>query len=423
MSVTAIPTAPPAPTTSATVTRVCAGVDWATDDHAVCVIGPDGQVLHRFSVRHDAAGLRAMTRRLLVAGVTDVGIERPDGPVVEALLQAEITVLVIAPAQVKNLRSRYGSAGNKDDRFDAYVLADTVRTDHRRLRPLVRDTDASTALRTTVRARRDLVAHRVAAANQLRAHLQLVFPGAVGLFRDIDSAISLTFLARFTTQDQADWLSPKRLGAWLRAVGYSGRGTPEALHARLAGATRGATGDHALTHAGTTTAYLAVLNTLNTQIEALATRIGEQLALHPDGHLFTALPRAGTVRAARLLAEIGDARGRFPTPDSLACLAGVAPSTRQSGKVRSVSFRWGADKQLRDALTDFAGDSRHANPWAADLYDRARSRGHDHPHAVRILARAWVHVIWACWQTHTPYDPAHHGALQRLLNQDQTTAA
>jgi transposase len=121
------------------------------------------------------------------------------------------------------------------------------------------------------------------------------------------------------------------------------------------------------------------------------------------------------VRAARLLSEIGDARGRFPTPESLACLAGVAPSTRQSGKMKIVSFRWGADKQLRDALCDFAGDSRHASPWAAKLYTDAIARGHDHPHAVRIVARAWVPIIWRCWRDHVPYDPAKHRALQNLL--------
>ena len=103
------------------------------------------------------------------------------------------------------------------------------------------------------------------------------------------------------------------------------------------------------------------------------------------------------------------------TADSLACLAGVAPSTRQSGKVKAVTFRWGANKQLRDALCDFAGDSRHANPWAADLYDRAIERGHDHPHAVRILGRAWAHVIWACWDDNLSYDPTQHHALQRVL--------
>jgi transposase len=342
---------------------------------------------------------------------------------VDTLLEAGLTVFVIPPGQVKNLRSRYGSAGNKDDRFDAYVLADAVRTDARRLRPMERDSDQTTALRSAVRARRDLVGHRVAAANQLRAHLQIVFPGATELFRDIDSEITLAFLGRFTTQEQADWLSPKRLAAWLRSVAYSGRSDPAVLHGRLLAAPRGKAGMHASALAGVTVALVAVLRALNAQIKALADSIAAQLAAHPDAVIFQSLPRSGTVRAARLLAEIGDARGRFPTRDSLTCLAGVAPSTRQSGKAKAVTFRWGADKQLRDALCDFAGDSRHASPWAADLYDKAIARGCDHPHAVRILARAWAHVIWRCWQNHAPYDPAAHNSLQTLLRQQQPTAA
>ena len=404
-------------------TRVTAGVDWAKDDHAVCVVGAEGEALQRFMIKHDRPGLKDMVRRLLRAGVTEVGIERPDGTVVDALLQAGLVVLVIPPVQVKNLRSRYGSAGNKDDRFDAYVLADVVRTDRRRLRPLERDTAATTALRTTVRARRDLVAHRVAAANQLRAHLQIVFPAAAGLFAGMDSEISLTFLDRFASQEQADWLSPKRLASWLSSVGYSGRTDPDLLHARITAAPRGTTGPDAATHAVITAAYVAVLRTLKAQIAQLAGKIAEQLAVHPDAAIFTSLPRSGCVRAARLLAEIGDARGRFPTQDSLACLAGVAPSTRQSGKVKAVTFRWGANTQLRDALCDFAGDSRRDNIWAADLYAKAIARGHDHPHAVRILGRAWAHIIWRCWQTNTPYNPADHGALQTILNQDQKAAA
>jgi hypothetical protein len=95
-------------------------------------------------------------------------------------------------------------------------------------------------------------------------------------------------------------------------------------------------------------------------------------------------------------------------------LAGVAPSTRKSGQATVVTFRWAADKQLRDAVCDFAGDSRHANPWAADLYHRAIARGHDHPHATRIMARAWLYIIWHCWQTGTAYDPAKHRALQAI---------
>jgi transposase len=404
-------------------TRVCAGVDWAKDDHAVCVVDADGEVLDRFTVEHTAAGLKRLIARLLKAGVTEVGIERADGPVVEALLAAELVVLVIAPNQLKNLRSRYGSAGNKDDRYDAYVLADVVRTDRRRLTPLTRSTPTTIALRSAVRARRDLVEHRVAAANQLRAHLQIVFPGVVGLFAALDSAISLAFIERFTSQTKADWLTSKRLGEWLAKQGYSGKVAPEVLHQRLLAAPRGTTDLDADAHAATTLAFVAVLRTLNTQIQVLADNIAEQFEAHPDAHIVKSLPRAGTLRAARLLAEIGDARGRFPTADSLACLAGVAPSTRQSGKVKAVTFRWSADKELRDALCDFAGDCRRANPWAEDLYQRARARGHDHPHAVRILGRAWADIIWRCWQDGVAYDPDRHNALQRVLNQTAENAA
>jgi transposase len=408
---------------SAAAVRVTAGVDWAKDDHAVCAVGGQGEVLERFTVRHDAAGLRQMAARLLRAGVLQVGIERSDGPAAAALLRAGLAVFVIPPGQVKNLRGRYRSVGSKDDRFDAYVLGDVVRTDIQRLRPMERDSEQTAALRSAVRARRDLVGHRVAAANQLRAHLQIVFPAAAALFAEVDSEITLAFLSRFTTQEQADWLSPKRLAAWLKSVSYSGRTDSAVLHARMLAAPGGKTGRHARLHAGTTLALVAVLRVLNAQIQALAASIGAQMDAHPDAPVFRSLPRAGTVRAARLLAEIGDARGRFPTRDSLTGLAGVAPYTSQSGKVRTVAFRWEADKQLRDALCDFAGDSRRASPWATDLYDKAVARGCDHPHAVRILARAWAHIIWRCWQDHIPYDPAAHNSLQVILKQQQPAAA
>lgn len=398
------------------------GIDWSRDDHAVSVVDAAGRQVERFTVAHTDAGLTALTRRLTGCGVAEAAIERPDGPVVEALLGAGITVVVISPNQLKNLRSRYGSAGNKDDHFDAFVLADTLRTDRARLHPLIPDSQATTTLRDSCRARKDLVAHRVAAANQLRAHLDRVFPGVVGLFADLDSPITLRFLARFDTQDRADWLTPRRFAAWLSSVGYSGKVDPTVLYGRLTAAPRGLTGPDAAAAAPITHALAAVLASLVEQIKTLSAHIEDQLARHADAHIFTSLPRAGQVRAARLLAEIGDCRAKFPTPESLTCLAGVAPSTRQSGKLRSVSFRWAADKQLRDAVCDFANGSRQANPWAAHLYQQARARHHDHQHAVRILARAWLHVIWQCWQTNTPYNTAQHRALQRILNQDQPAA-
>jgi transposase len=167
--------------------EVTAGIDWASADHAVCVVDTAGEVVTRFSVGHTAEGLRTLVQRLARAGACGAAIERGDGPVAGALLQAGVTVVVITPRQVKNLRSRYGSAGDKDDRFDAYVLADVLRTDRARLRPLIPDSPATVTLRQACRARQDLVRHRVAVGNQLRAHLLGAFPGAVGLFSSASS--------------------------------------------------------------------------------------------------------------------------------------------------------------------------------------------------------------------------------------------
>jgi transposase len=311
--------------TAVPVNGLACGIDWARDDHAVAIVDGGGREVHRSIVEHSSAGLRALVTVLARAGVAEVAIERPDGPVVDALLGAGITVVVITPNQLKNLRGRYGSAGNKDDRFDAFVLADTLRTDRARLRALVPDSESTVALRALCRARKDLVAHRVRVANQLREHLNRVFPGAVGLFTKLDSPISLRFLSRFDCQDRADWLTPRRLQAWLASAGYCGRTNPAVVFARLSAAPRGLRAAAGAAQIPITRALVATLDNLVEQIAMLSEQIGQQLNAHADAHIFTNLPHAGTVRAARLLAEIGDCRGRFPTAAALACLAGVAP--------------------------------------------------------------------------------------------------
>lgn len=392
-----------------------AGVDWATRSHAVCVVDERGEAVERFEVEHSEPGLRMLGRRLTKAGVSRVAIERPDGPVIEALFSVGLEVVVIASRHVKALRTRYGTAGNKDDRADAFVLADVLRTDGHRLRSLQPDAPETVTLRATVRARKDLVQTRTRLAQQLRASLELAFPGALGLFADLDSPIALRFLLRFPSAAKAAWLSPRRMAAWLRSEGYCGRTSADELCRRLETAPVGVIGPEAEARAAVTLAFVRALLAVRDQIAELESRIREQLELHPDGMIFTSLPRAGQVRAAALLAEIGDVRERFPTPESLACLAGAAPSTRQSGQHRAVTFRFACDKKLRDALIDFAEDSRFANAWAAKVYADAIERHKTHPHAGRILARAWVYVLWRCWQDRVPYDPARHRALQQVL--------
>jgi transposase len=391
-----------------------AGVDWASETHVACVVSGDGEVIDRFDISHDAKGLTELVRRLRAAGVERVAIERGDGPVVEVLLDAALAVWVVPSRQIKSLRGRYGSAGNKDDRFDAYVLADALRTDGHRWRALREDHDDTRALRALCRARKDLVETRVQVLNQLRSNLELALPGAVGLFSKPDSKITLAFLRRFSTAEKVAWLSPKRLSGWLASVGYSGGLSADLLFQRLTRAAPGLPGAEGAARGRITVGLVSIIETLNEEIVEIEQQISTIFSAHPDQHIFTALPRSGMVRAATLLAEIGDCRERFPSDDALAALAGASPSTRQSGKREQAVFRWACNKKLRSALMDFANGSRMADPWAADIYRRAVQRGCRHPHAIRILARAWIRVIWRCWQDSQAFDPARHRGRQTL---------
>jgi len=150
---------------------------------------------------------------------------------------------------------------------------------------------------------------------------------------------------------------------------------------------------------------------LNTAFRQLERAVAAQLDEHPDGKVFWSFPRAGIVNAAEIVAEWGDARQADDGPEAIAALAGLVPVTKNSGKHESVHFRWACNKRSRVALTTFADNSRHSSTWAAEVYRRARASDKDHPHAVRILARAWVRVMRACWQAGTTYDPKlHNGA-------------
>ena len=164
-------------------------------------------------------------------------------------------------------------------------------------------------------------------------------------------------------------------------------------------------------------ALVAVLRAMNAAVRDMDRSSAARLGEHPDGKIFASLPRSGQVNAAQMLAEWGDCRQAYAGPDSVAALAGCTPVTSESGKHRAVHFRWACNKRFRDGDDTFADNSRHASPWAAKIYNDARARGKDHPHAVRILARAWIRVIWPCWLNGVPYDPARHGAAAALAEQ------
>jgi len=394
------------------------GLDWGGTSHAVCIIDGTGQVVARLEASHDAAGLADMLarlRRLAPPAELPIAIERPSGLIVDALVAAGHPVVPIHPNVVKACRPRYRAAGGKSDPGDAAMLADILRTDGHRFRPLMPLSDDIKALRALVRGRDDLVAQRTALANQLRSLLEGFWPGAAAIFAAIDSPIALAFVSRYPTPDSASRLGEKRLASFLASHAYCGRRTPAELLARLRAAPTGLAGDAEADAKGELArALAAILERLVAEIAKLSSRIEHAIAELPDGRIVMSFPRAGRICAAAILAELGDVRERFPTEDQLAAEAGVCPVTHASGKSRGVVFRWACNKNLRVAVTCFADNSRHASAWAAAIYAKARARGCKHPHAIRILARAWIRVLWRAWNNGKTYDPSKHAGARTI---------
>jgi transposase len=394
------------------------GVDWGSVAHAACVVDDAGTVVAQFEVAHSEAGITALLEKLRkVAPLAElrVAIERPSGVVVDTLLDAGCRVVAIHPNVLKACRPRYRAAGGKNDLGDAYIIADVLRTDGHRFRDLVPCGDEIRALRTLVRTRDDLVATRVGLANQLRSLLGSFWPGATCLFADIDSPISLAFLAKYSTPASVARLGEKRIASFLGQNSYCGRRSPRELLQRLRAAAQGKAGEAEADAKGEAVlALVSVLRPLVAQIQQIGSRIEHDLEALADGQLVMSFPRAGRINAAQILSELGDDRSRFVSAEHLAAEAGVVPVTYASGKHCGVVFRFACNHMLRRAVCTFADNSRHESPWAGNVYKAARARGCDHPHAIRILARAWIHVLWRAWQDRQRYDPARHRAATRI---------
>ncbi len=399
------------------------GIDWAAEIHAVCVMDAAGKIVAQFTIAHSADGIATLIRRLARFGdpaEVQAAIERPNGRLVDLLLDAGHPVVPVKPNAIKAWREGEVLSGAKSDAGDAAVIAEYLRLRQHKLTVAVPYSGQTRALRTVVRTRGDLVQTRVATANQLTALLEDSWPGAAVVFADIQSPIALAFLSRYRTPESARHLGEKRMAAFCASHHYTGRRTAAELLQRLRSAPAGILEQaHTAALYDAVLALVTVLTALGSAIKNLDRSAAARLGEHPDGAIFTSLPRSGQISAAQMLAEWGDCRQAYEHPDSVAALAGVTPVTRQSGKYRSVDFRWACNKRFRQAMTAFADNSRHASPWAAQIYAGAIAGGKDHPHAIRVLARAWIRVIYRCWLDGVPYDPARHGAARQLYASQQ----
>jgi transposase len=394
---------------SAAADGVFVGIDWGNSHHQVCVLDTVGQVIVQARATHDVAGLKEVDRLLSRYGkVAGIAIERSEGLLVERLQDQGHRLFCVSPKMSARGRERYRLAPTKSDVFDAFVLADMLRHEHRRWRLLSVPSPLLAELRALTRDRERLIGNQRDVENQLRAVLLTYHPGVLHLFSSLDRDITLAFLRDYPTPEHAGRVGPARMAAFCARHGYSGRTSPELLVDRLR--TNLVAGSPGTTAGKAFSASLFVdqLELLNSQVRAITKRIRELVVQHPDAEIFLSFPGMGHVTAATMLAEMGEDRTRFPTADVLLAETGTAPVTRSSGRTRTVRFRYAANKRMRHAIDWWVFVSVRENDWAHDAYQQARGRGQLHNRALRGVGARWTRILWRCWTDHTTYDPAVH---------------
>ena len=169
--------------------RWFAGVDWGSERHQVCLLDGAGAVVGERAFAHGGAGLVALCDWLVSLagdpGSVAVAIEVPHGPVVDVLLDRGFAVHAINPKQLDRLRDRFSVAGAKDDRRDARVAADGLRTDPHLFRQVTAGDPSVVELREWSRLAEELQQERVRLGNRIRQQLWRYYPQLLELSEDV----------------------------------------------------------------------------------------------------------------------------------------------------------------------------------------------------------------------------------------------
>jgi transposase len=387
-----------------------AGIDWGGSHHQLCILDNSGKRLTQLRVTHDVAGLADLDTELARhSAVLPIAVERAEGLLVEHLQARGHAVFPVSPRIAARARERYRVAPVKDDRFDAFVLADTLRHEHEHWRSLAVPSSLLAEIKALTRDRDRLQETQQAVEAQLRMILEAYHPAPVRLFSSVDRQITLHFVTDYPTPAVASRVKTTRMAGFLARHHYTGRVPAPVLAQRMRANLLSASPGTVAGKSFSAQSFTRLLQLLNTQLADYDDAIAAAVAEHPDTPIFASFPGVGPVLTGVLLAEIGEDRSRFPSPAVLLAESGLAPVTRASGRSRQVRFRYAANLRLREAAMWWAYNSMKEAPWAAAAFRDARDhRGQRYHRALRGLAARWMRVLWTCWTTNTPYDPELH---------------
>ncbi|MGH7904930.1 MAG: IS110 family transposase [Candidatus Dormibacteraceae bacterium] len=385
------------------------GIDWSERWHDVCLMSEDGQVLAERRVGDSPAGLTQL-QSLIAEHAADpaevvIGIEKPDGLMVHALQAVGYTIYPINPLSASRYRDRDAVSRKKSDRADARMLADLVRTDRHRHRPLGTDSEQAEAVKVLARSHKNLIWTRQQLGNQLRNTLREYYPAVLEAFEEhLLEVDALALLEQAPTPARGRALSLAKISSALRRAR---RHHVEQRAAEIRDALRGPQLERP---AAVVEAYAVMAADLARLLQDISARIDHQeqeldrtLKAHPDAEIYLSLPGLGPVLGARVLGEFGDDPNRYRDGKARKNYAGTSPLTQASGRKKVVLARFIRNRRLADACQGWAFSALSRSPGARRYYDAQRASHKEHEEALRILANRLIGILHGCLRYHQAY--------------------
>ena len=402
-----------------------AGIDWASQTHQACLIDADGKIIGERAFAHGGAGLADLCSWLLSTTGAEpatiaVAIEVPHGPIVEALLEREFRVYAVNPKQLDRFRDRFTVAGAKDDRRDAQVLGDSLRTDRHCFRRLAAEDAVVIELREWSRMTEDLQQERNRLANRMREQLWRYYPQALAISDDLAADWFLELWAAIPTPAKAARVRESSVERLLKTHRIRRITAAEVLAALRQPALRVAPGtaEAASAHIRTVSERLKLVNRqireAHRQLDRLCATFADseqeqspgQQTEQRDVTILRSLPGVGRIVLATLLAEAAEPLRRRDY-HALRSLSGVAPVTRRSGKRCVVIMRQACDMRLRGAVYHWARVAIQHDQLSRRRYAELRKRGHSHGRALRGVADRLLAVACAMLTRQASFDPQY----------------
>ncbi|MBV7333077.1 IS110 family transposase [Chloroflexi bacterium TSY] len=405
--------------------KVKMGIDWSEKKHDVMMLDETGRALGYAQIEHSQKGFRQIEEMRKKTGASHdevtVGLETAHNLLIDYLWSSGYkNVYVVPPNVVNKSRERYSQSGAHNDKSDAYVIADLLRTDVHRFYPWSPGSELLQQMRVVSSATQYWTKETVALSNRLRACLLRYHPALLEVFSNWPSRIACHLVLTYPTPEHVRNSTYEGFQEFLKQHRHTQPRKWVTCYDKL-------TATYPTSAPAFVPAYQrealqlaeCLLFALRYEQETLD-QLQSLFLQHPDQHIFASLPGAGQLLAPSLLVKFGEDRKRFPSPMSLQSLAGTCPVTKQSGKVRTVHFRRACDHDFRYFTQQFARCSRKESSWAAAFYTAARQRGLKKSHADRTLANRWICIIWKLWQDKKPYDESFH--LQQRAHRRQPIA-